>query len=424
MKNLILLFCLMFVSSKIYSQIFTENFDYAPSTVLSATAAWDVSSSGGTNALTVSNTGLSFPDYSASGIGNSLPLLTTGEDDSAAISPRQIVGNVYASFMMKVSAAQTTGDYFFALSTSGNSLDARVYVKAATGGFVMGITKANEATVTYGTTVYSFGTTYLVIDKYTFNGAALDDQVSLFVFDPASPPPVSEPAPTIGPVTSTATDANNISRIILRQGGTGSSATLVIDGIYVDNVWNSLLLPVELSSFTYSNINRDVILNWSTVFEINNASFEIEKRDARSETQDVWRLVGNVAGNGTSNVSHYYSFTDRNLNSGKYYYRLKQIDFNGNFEYFNLQNEINIGTPLKFSLSQNYPNPFNPSTSINFSLPTDSKVSLKIYDMSGKEVANLLNDVKTAGYYSINSNASSLSSGIYFYSISAGNFTA
>jgi len=414
----------MFVSSKIYSQIFTENFDYAPSTVLSATAAWDVSSSGGTNALTVSNTGLTFPDYSASGIGNSLPLLTTGEDDSAAISPRQIIGNVYASFMMKVSAAQTTGDYFFALSTSGNSLDARVYVKAATGGFVMGITKANEATVTYGTTVYSFGTTYLVVDKYTFNGAALDDQVSLFVYDPSSPPPAFEPAPTIGPVTSTASDAINISRVILRQGSAANAPTLIIDGIYLDNVWNSNLLPVELASFTSAVSGSNVNLNWSTVSETNNSGFEIEKRNARSETLDVWTSVGNVAGNGTSNVSHNYSFTDRNVASGKYNYRLKQIDFNGNFEYFNLSNEVNVGTPENFSLSQNYPNPFNPGTSINFSLPTDSKVSLKIYDMSGKEVANLLNDVKTAGYYSINFNASSLSSGVYFYSISAGNFTA
>ena len=105
-------------------------------------------------------------------------------------------------------------------------------------------------------------------------------------------------------------------------------------------------------------------------------------------------------------------------------YRLKQIDFNGNFEYFNLSNEVIIGIPSKFELSQNYPNPFNPSTKITFALPNDGKVSLKIYDMTGKEVMLLVNEVKTAGYYSDSFNASSLSSGIYFYTLSADNFTA
>lgn len=77
-----------------------------------------------------------------------------------------------------------------------------------------------------------------------------------------------------------------------------------------------------------------------------------------------------------------------------------------------------------YDLSQNYPNPFNPSTKINYALPTDGQVSIKIFDMSGKEVMSLVNEVKTAGYYSVNFNASNLSSGIYFYSLSAADFTA
>ncbi|MCB0729337.1 MAG: T9SS type A sorting domain-containing protein, partial [Ignavibacteriae bacterium] len=119
-----------------------------------------------------------------------------------------------------------------------------------------------------------------------------------------------------------------------------------------------------------------------------------------------------------------YSYIDRNLASGNYNYRLKQIDFNGNFEYFNLSSEVNIGIPVKYDLSQNYPNPFNPSTKINYALPTDGQVSIKIFDMSGKEVMSLVNEVKTAGYYSVNFNAANLSSGIYFYRLSSADFTA
>lgn len=178
-------------------------------------------------------------------------------------------------------------------------------------------------------------------------------------------------------------------------------------------------LPVELSSFTSIINRRDVTLNWITASETNNSGFEIER-----SSNGVWTKIGNVNGNGTVSTPVNYSFTDRNLNSGSYNYRLKQIDFNGNFEYFNLNNEVNIGIPVKYDISQNYPNPFNPSTKINYDLPVDGKVSLKLFDMSGKEVATLVNEVKTAGYYTVSFNAMNLSSGVYFYRLNAGDFSA
>lgn len=178
--------------------------------------------------------------------------------------------------------------------------------------------------------------------------------------------------------------------------------------------------PVELSSFVSTINGRNVELNWATTSESNNSGFDVE----RSSVNGSWTKVGNVAGNGTTSTGQSYSFTDRNVASGNYSYRLKQVDFNGNFEYHNLSNEVIIGIPTKFDLSQNYPNPFNPSTKISYDLPVDGKVSLKIFDMSGKEIMTLVNEVKTAGYYSVNFNASSLSSGVYFYSLSADNFTA
>ena len=199
---------------------------------------------------------------------------------------------------------------------------------------------------------------------------------------------------------------------VLTASGLNSFSDFAIAG--VDNP-----LPVELSSFVSSVSGNNVTLNWATASEANNSGFDIE----RSTVNGQWSKIGNVAGNGTS-AGHSYAFTDRNLSTGKYNYRLKQTDFNGNFEYFNLSSEVSIGVPAKFELSQNYPNPFNPSTKISFALPNDGKVSLKIYDMTGKEVMSLVNEVKTAGYYSVSFNASSLSSGIYFYTLSADNFKA
>ena len=178
-------------------------------------------------------------------------------------------------------------------------------------------------------------------------------------------------------------------------------------------------LPVELSSFNSTINNNNVKLNWTTSSELNNSGFDIERRS--SEVNTGWTKIGHAEGYGNSNETKSYSFNDNSLNTGKYSYRLKQIDFNGNFEYFDLQNEIIIGVPTRFELSQNYPNPFNPSTKINFSVPVDSKVSLKIYDISGKLVSTLLNnEFKTANYYTVDFNGVNLSSGTYFYSLQSG----
>ena len=209
--------------------------------------------------------------------------------------------------------------------------------------------------------------------------------------------------------------------------GNGIFEDILRAGTYGRGLWERTLesaLPVELASFNSSLRGNDVILNWSTASETNNSGFDILRSTVNGQLSNDWIKIGNVTGNGTTNSQINYSFTDRNLTTGNYNYRLKQIDFNGNFEYFNLSNEVNVGIPVKFELSQNYPNPFNPSTTINYDIPKDGKVSLRLFDMSGKEVATLVNEVKTAGYYSVTFNAANLSSGVYFYSITANNFTA
>jgi len=180
------------------------------------------------------------------------------------------------------------------------------------------------------------------------------------------------------------------------------------------------VMPVKLNSFTSSILKNDVTLKWQTAFEQNNSGFEVYRKLA---TATNYSKIGFIKGNGTITTTSSYSFADRNLSSGKYSYQIKQIDNNGNYEYFNLENEVIVGIPEKYELSQNYPNPFNPSTKINFSIPKDSKVSLQIYDMLGKEVKTLVNEYKAAGYYTVDFNAGNLTSGIYFYVIRTDNFT-
>jgi len=178
-------------------------------------------------------------------------------------------------------------------------------------------------------------------------------------------------------------------------------------------------LPVELSSFASNVLKNNVTLNWSTVIEVNNSGFDIQRKSSESTE---WTSVGYVTGYGNSNQVINYSFVDRGLNNGSYNYRLKQIDINGNFEYYNLQNEVIIGVPVNYNLAQNYPNPFNPTTRIDFDIPENANVKIKIFDVNGREVFTLLNDIRPAGYYSIQVNADNFSSGVYYYTLTAGSF--
>lgn len=185
---------------------------------------------------------------------------------------------------------------------------------------------------------------------------------------------------------------------------------------------NETLLPVELSSFNFNVQNNNVKLYWTTLSELNNSGFEIERKIIDEQHPQDWIKISFVEGNGTTNSISDYEYSDKGLNPGKYNYRLKQIDYNGNFEYHDLSGEVAISNPERFELAQNYPNPFNPSTVIGYSLSQSGFVSLKVYDLSGKEVYTLVNEVQNAGNYEVALNASNLSSGIYFYKIIAGDF--
>ena len=175
-------------------------------------------------------------------------------------------------------------------------------------------------------------------------------------------------------------------------------------------------IPVELISFSANTAGNKIELLWSTATETNNAGFEIQ----RSIDNKEFVTIGYVKGKGTTTEKQSYTYVD-NVSGGKFYYRLKQVDFSGSYEYSNVVEVTSV--PLKFNLSQNYPNPFNPSTKISYSLPKESYVTLKVYDVLGKEVATLVNEKESAGNYEIDFDASGFSSGIYYYKLVAGNFS-
>jgi len=182
---------------------------------------------------------------------------------------------------------------------------------------------------------------------------------------------------------------------------------------------SGLPLPVELTSFT-ANVNNEgnVILIWSTATEINNQMFEIERKSIDGQ----YATIGFVNGYGTTTEPQEYSFFDNTVGTGTYFYRLKQIDFGGQYEYSD-EIEVEVNAPLTFGLDQNYPNPFNPVTTISYSIPVEGLVTLKLYNTLGEEVAKLVEELKQAGNYTVKFNATSLISGTYFYRLQTENYT-
>ncbi|QQS36377.1 MAG: T9SS type A sorting domain-containing protein [Ignavibacteriales bacterium] len=237
---------------------------------------------------------------------------------------------------------------------------------------------------------------------------------------------------------------NSGSNWVIQQSGINSTlnAVLFIDTLRGWIVGNSGIilstnnsgLPVEILSFNAEATGKGNILFWITATETNNRGFDVEKRIVGSRQyllgNDDWRSIGFVEGKGTTTEAQSYSYIDEKVIAGKYQYRLKQIDFDGSYEYSNVV-EVEVNLITEFVLEQNYPNPFNPTTKIGFSIPTvtlrqaqsDTRVTLKVFDVLGNEVATLVDEYREAGKYEIEFDAGNLSSGVYYYQLKAGSFT-
>jgi hypothetical protein len=189
-------------------------------------------------------------------------------------------------------------------------------------------------------------------------------------------------------------------------------------------------VPVELVAFNATVDEQTVYLEWLTATESNNFGFDVERRFVDAD----WRKIDFVPGHGTTVEPARYEYVDRNLQSGVYEYRLKQIDTDGAFEFSSVVTAV-VGLPTTFVLAQNFPNPFNPTTEIQYELaydinnPNGSRTILKIYNILGREVRTLVNDEQPPGFYRVPWDGTDdfgqrLTSGIYIYRLQSGSFTA
>lgn len=252
MKRIFAAFFFVALSLNSIGQLLTEDFTYTAGQLLSANG-WTAYSGVGTNALTVTSPGLTYTGHPGSGVGNAVSMTNTGEDANRTFTTAT-TGSVYMSFLVSLSAAQT-GDYFAGVFQSTSVFPLRVYAKSdGAGGFQFGMSKSNS-TVSYETSSRTFGTTYLVVVKYTFNAATTTDDVLDLWVNPALGGP--ETTPTIANVTGTSTDATGISAVFLRQGGSGSASTQQVDAILAGTTWAQVTPGGSTASpaFTLGTIN-------------------------------------------------------------------------------------------------------------------------------------------------------------------------
>jgi hypothetical protein len=391
--------------------------------------------------VTVSETAvLEYPGYNFGGgkvisfpVGTSTTSRVYSDFTNTSFSMTNPGTVVYYSYLLNLTATNTDGTgYYFSLGSAPGTTQyfAKMFAKTASEGkYFLGVSKSSN-TANFAVKELNLNQTYLVIVRYNVNNTAINQfgNTCYMWIDPTS---ANEPDTLTADAKVWAGqadyDAPSISAVMWHSRKAANPLGY-LDGIRVAGshtsstaAWIALepgIIPVELTSFAANVVKDAVQLNWTTATETNNKGFDIERK-AEGKS---WSKIASVQGKGTTAQSSAYSYTDKSVTSGKFSYRLKQVDFDGTYSY-SQEVEVNLSTPVSFELNQNYPNPFNPSTTISFALPQASNVTLKVYNMLGQEVRTILNDFREAGKHTVVFNADNLNSGLYLYKIEAGNFT-
>ena len=270
----------------------------------------------------------------------------------------------------------------------------------------------------FGPFTFNAGTNYTFAFSYRVASATWAEDFSVHVYNSSGEPiaTISDHAGNVNTTYMDHSDDFTVSATGSYYVGFYAYSPADMWRLSIDDV--SLMagdvIPVELTSFAATSNNSEVVLDWSTATEINNSGFEIE----RSADNKDFQRIAFIEGKGTTSERVNYSYVDGSVENGTYFYRLKQVDFDGTFEYSSVV-EVEVIAPAEFALEQNYPNPFNPTTTIKFSVPTQANVTIKLYNTLGQQVAQVLNSTFDAGRHSVEFNASNLTSGVYLYSVEA-----
>jgi len=443
----LILFC---CPSLLSQTLFQEDFNYPTGDQL-VSQGWSAHGSAGTNPVTVVVPGLMYAGHPGSGTGNAARLYETGEDVSRSI-PGLSDTDVYVSFLVFVREATTSSSEHFVHLNIGTHVG-RVFVKKAEGKIAFGIAKSTETAI-FTEAVYSLNAVYLIAMRYTHLSGNDNDVVRFYVFE--SGIPSVEPAlASLGPIISAGPEPSEITTVALRQGGSVVS-DIVVDGFRIGTSWSDAGLPVTFSRFTASVAGTDVTLRWTTETEAGNYGFEIERREISPIHADIrglesendggrisnqrqdettnqrhdsrftihdsqqWLTIGFVPGSGTSSSPKDYSFVDREVTQGRYAYRIKQIDHSGASSYASSLDISVIPSPLRLTLAENYPNPFNPTTTIRFFTQDEARARIGVYDVAGRMVRVLLDEVIGAGVHEMTFDAGGLPSGTYLVRLQSG----
>ncbi len=407
--------------------LFHEDFVEPVGTLLTA-GGWIQSGSTSTNPIAVAlEGGLSYGDYPGSALGNAAGLASSGQDVYHAFPPVDS-GSLFLSFLVNVSAAQT-GDYFIAVSpgTHQTNYFMRIHVKASGDGFLFGVSKNTEVSggAAFGTTVHQFNATCLVVAKYSFVPEdTSDDAISLFVFSgqslPASEPPTAE----VGPYRSSKLDAPDLGILTLRQGSASAAPSLTVDAIRMGTGWNEAPLPVQLLSFS-ARVLEDagaVEVRWSTISERNNYGFIVHRGGGVNAR--FTPVSGLIPGKGTTLIPQQYCFVDRMPDRLSRFYKILQRDLDGAENFSEPIEVAGLSAVERRSSRQTlqlqiFPNPFNPVAEISYQLPAGSDVSLEVFDILGRKIAELVRGYQQPGEHATTFRSQGLASGIYICRLTA-----
>ena len=414
-----------------------DNFYYDTGLALKDTR-WSSHSGTGTNTITVQDDNLGYEGY-PSVAGKCISLTGSGEDVNRTFTA-QTANSVYASFLVNVTSATTTGDYFihFGPQTIGTTFRGKVFVKKNDADALsFGLSNAaNAAGAVWTDFNYSLNTTYLLVLRYDIVAGDANDVAHLYIDPPITS---NEPAFTLT-ATDTNSDTANIGSIALRQGSTSSAPALLLDGIRVANSWENLLeiseqppLPVVLTSFTATISNQNYInLTWITQSETGMMGYYV-MRSTQNDLSTAKVVSPLIPATNTSQPKAYL-YTDTEVTeSGTYYYWLQCNDYDGIINtYGSISIEYNPGggnttpsIPLVTELLPVFPNPFNPQLFIPFNLANKLEVKIIIYNTRGQIVKEIPVGEQNPGNYRIewdgkDSKGQALPTGIYCIRMIAG----